>query len=99
MLITRNVVERMVESGQAIPLARQGTFDIYRDAPRFHDFFSHHISAEKDCYYGEDQSFCRRWVIGCGGDIWVDENSKVNHIGEMTNFGDYGDHLFHKSKD
>ncbi len=93
MLITRNVVEQIVENGQARPLPRSGRLNIYQDAPRFSDFFSHHLTDQGDAFYGEDQSFCRRWILGCGGDIWVDDNSQVNHIGEFSYFGDFGAHL------
>ncbi|MEM6306892.1 MAG: hypothetical protein AAF701_02760, partial [Pseudomonadota bacterium] len=72
MLISRNVVEGMVANGQAAPLKRTGKLGIYSDAPRFADFFSHHKTAEGDAFYGEDQSFCRRWILGCGGDVWLD---------------------------
>ncbi len=93
MLITRNVVERIVEEGQAHPLPRTGRLNIYQDAPRFADFFSHHMTTAKDAFYGEDQSFCRRWILGCGGQIWVDRQSSVSHIGEFSYHGDFAAHL------
>ena len=88
MLIKRKVVEHIVANDQAHPLARTGSSDIYKDAPRFADFFSHLMIDEKDAFYGEDQSFCCRWILGCGGDIWVDCRAKVTHIGEFSFFGD-----------
>ncbi len=89
MLITRKVVEDIVAAGQARPLPRTGQLSIYSDAPRFADFFSHHLTAEGDAFYGEDQSFCRRWILGCGGKVWIDRASKVSHIGEFEFSGDY----------
>lgn len=76
MLISRNVVESIVANGQARPLTRTGTLPIYNDAPRFADFFSHHTTDEGDAFYGEDQSFCRRWILGCGGKVWVDRAAR-----------------------
>lgn len=89
MLISRNVVETMAERGVAKPLTRTGKLPIYQDAPRFSDFFSHEKTKEGDAFYGEDQSFCRRWRMQCDGDIWVDLKSQVSHIGEFTYHGDY----------
>lgn len=93
MLIKRRVVEEIYNQGHAHPLPRTGGLHIYKDAPKFADFFSHHMTAEKDAFYGEDQSFCRRWILGCSGEIWVDESAVVNHIGEFTYWGDFGAHL------
>ena len=93
MLIKRRVVEEIVANGQARPLPRMGKLPVYADAPRFADFFSHHLTHEEDCFYGEDQSFCRRWILGCGGDIWVDKNSTVTHIGSFSFHGDYAAQL------
>ena len=89
MLITRRVVEEIVENGMAYPYPRTGRLNIYRDAPLFADFFSHHTTPDGNAFYGEDQSFCHRWIFGCGGDVWVDRASKVSHIGEFTYYGDY----------
>ena len=89
MLISRKVVEDIYNNGQARPLPRTGKLNIYADAPRFADFFSHHTTPEGDAFYGEDQSFCRRWILGCEGEIWVDRASKVTHIGEFAFAGDF----------
>jgi hypothetical protein len=78
----------MVVRGVAHPLPFQGAQLIYADAPRFHDFFSHKLNPAGDFYYGEDQSFCHRWVVGCGGDLWVDTCAKIGHVGAFTFWGD-----------
>lgn len=95
MLITRKVVEDIVANGQARPLTRTGKLDLYQDAPCFTDLFSHHLTEEEDAFHCEDQSFCRRWILGCGGDIWIDCKSKVNHIGSFNFYGDYS----HQNRD
>ena len=88
VLLRRAVPEAMVARGVAHPLPFQGTLPIYADAPRFHDFFSHKLDEAGEFYYGEDQSFCHRWVVGCGGDIWVDSRAKIGHVGAFTFWGD-----------
>lgn len=93
LLLKRAVAERMVDEGHAHKLPRQGQLRKYSDAPDFADFFSHQLTPDMDAYYGEDQSFCRRWILGCGGDVWADANSSVHHIGSFTYFGDYGSWL------
>lgn len=88
VLLRRAVPEAMVARGLAHPLPFQGAQLIYADAPRFHDFFSHKLNPAGDFYYGEDQSFCHRWVVGCGGDLWVDTCAKIGHVGAFTFWGD-----------
>jgi len=39
-------------------------------------------------YMSEDFSFCRRWT-DMGGEIWVDLESRLNHVGSVTFVGDY----------
>jgi len=74
----------MVEQGVAHPLPRTSTLRGYVAAPRFADFFSHWRTTDDATILGENQSFCRRWVHGCGGKIWVDGQSKNSHQGEFS---------------
>ncbi|MEM7296001.1 MAG: hypothetical protein AAF330_05155 [Pseudomonadota bacterium] len=90
LLVTREVPETMAANGAARPLPRSGRLPIYQGATRFYDFFSHKFS-DDGAFYGEDQSFCRRWVIDCGGEIWMDRASKVSHIGSYRYPGDYAE--------
>ena len=39
-------------------------------------------------FLSEDFSFCRRWT-DMGGEIWVDLESRLSHVGSMTFIGDY----------
>jgi len=39
-------------------------------------------------YLSEDFSFCRRWT-DMGGEIWVDLESRLNHVGSIVFVGDY----------
>ena len=38
-------------------------------------------------YLSEDYTFCRRWQA-LGGEIWLDPNTKLNHVGSYTFEGD-----------
>ena len=88
-LIKREVPEKMVQEGAARRLPRSGTLSIYKDAPQFADFFSHLLADDKTVLLGEDQSFCKRWVQDCGGQIWVDGASNIVHHGEFAFHGEY----------
>ena len=89
VLIKRNVVEQIVEQGHARKLPRLAQRPDFKDAPEFADFYSHMLTEDGGGMLGEDQSFCRRWQQGCGGDIWIDEASALSHIGMQTYHGDY----------
>jgi hypothetical protein len=87
MLIRRAVPERMVEAKAALPVpAFNGPG--YPGAD-FHDFFSHLRGRGGAVMHGEDTSFCRRWIDGCGGEIWCHETAKVTHHGLLAFPGDY----------
>jgi len=46
-------------------------------------------------YVGEDLAFCRRWVEGCGGDIWSVVTETILHVGTDRFFGRYLTKLEH----
>lgn len=93
LLIRRAVVEQLVDQGHARKLPRFAQRPDFKDAPNFADFYSHLLTEDGGGMLGEDQSFCRRWQQGCGGDIWIDEASAIAHIGTQTYHGDYQSHL------
>jgi hypothetical protein len=87
MLIRRAVPERMVEAKVALPVpAFNGPG--YPGAD-FHDFFSHLRGRGGAVMHGEDTSFCRRWIAGCGGEIWCHETAQITHHGLLAYRGDY----------
>ncbi|MCG6902488.1 MAG: hypothetical protein LJE68_07380 [Rhodobacter sp.] len=88
MLIERTVPETMVASGAAPARKRHNALPLYSGA-EFHDFFSHLTDRDGDLMYGEDQSFCRRWVAQCGGRIWCDKTAIVTHHGHFPYRGQY----------
>jgi hypothetical protein len=87
MLIRRAVPERLVETGTAIPVP--GFNGPGYPGADFHDFFSHLRGRGGAIMHGEDTSFCRRWIEGCGGEIWCHETAKITHHGNLAYPGDY----------
>lgn len=88
MLLSRTVPERMVETGAATPKPRMRKVPIHKGLD-YHDFFSHLSAPDGSLMYGEDQSFCLRWVETCGGDIWLDTQAKIRHFGRQAFGGHY----------
>ena len=88
MLIHRDVFEIMLAREIARP--RPG----YRDLPLLAgaplcDFFSTLEAPDGSLIESEDISFCRRWVEGCGGEIWADVESRILHYGIRGHAGRY----------
>ncbi len=88
MLLSRAVPERMVESGAAAAKPRMADVPLHKGL-NYHDFFSHLTSPDGSFMYGEDQSFCKRWVEDCGGDLWLDTEAAVRHLGNKSFDGYY----------
>lgn len=80
MLLSRDVPERMVAAGAALPKPRMAHVPLHKGL-KYHDFFSHLSAPDGGLIYGEDQSFCMRWTDLCGGEIWLDTESPVTHYG------------------
>lgn len=47
------------------------------------------LDSKDNRYLSEDYTFCRRWQK-LGGEIWLDLNTKLNHVGSYTFEGDVG---------
>lgn len=50
---------------------------------------------ERGHYCGEDTSFCRRWVEGCGGEIWTVVTETITHVGQEKFTGNFLTKLQH----
>lgn len=87
MLIRRAVPERMVETGAALPVP--GFNGPGYPGADFHDFFSHVRGRGGAVMHGEDTSFCRRWIEGCGGEIWCHDSARITHHGNLAYPGNY----------
>lgn len=46
-------------------------------------------------YCGEDTAFCRRWVRGCGGEIWAVVTETIIHVGPERFVGNFLTKLQH----
>jgi hypothetical protein len=44
-------------------------------------------------YVSEDIAFCRRWIDGCGGQIWANVEETITHLGRTAFSGRYTDRL------
>jgi len=51
-----------------------------------------HSLMQDNTLYGEDISFCKRWVA-VGGEIWIDPEIKLRHHGAKIYESDYGEYL------
>ena len=56
-------------------------------------FFNTLSAAQAGVNLSEDFSFCHRWRVGCGGEIWADITSPSQHVGRHVVSGSYLDHL------
>ena len=88
MLLRRAVPERMVDTKVALPVP--GFNGSGYPGADFHDFFSHLRGRGGAVLHGEDTSFCRRWIEGCGGEIWCHETARITHHGNLAFMGNYG---------
>ena len=85
----QTVPEQLVNKGVVHPLTHTASISGYKNALRFADFFSHLLTDDKQAIPGEDQSFCKRWLVGSGADIWVDDQSDIGHHGGYLLRGQY----------
>jgi hypothetical protein len=87
-LISRTVPQALADAGLAA--SRPGMNDLPgHKGLEWHDFFGHLASEDGRLMFAEDQSFCHRWVEGCGGDIWLDCGANVGHVGPVVFEGTY----------
>lgn len=59
-----------------------------RDSANKFALFECMIDPESGTYLSEDYAFCRRWSA-LGGEIWIDLESRLTHIGPMRFVGDF----------
>ena len=85
-LVKREVVEKMM---QAYPeLHYRNDSNIYEKFNKYcYSFFDTIHDPEDNRYLSEDYTFCRRWQK-LGGEIWLDPNTKLNHVGTHSFEGD-----------
>jgi len=91
LLIRRDVLETLVEQGQVRRFRNHFPYSQWYTGDTYHGFFEHLV--ESDAYLGEDVSFCRRWVNGCGGQIHAVVDQEILHVGPTPVLGRYSDRL------
>jgi GT2 family glycosyltransferase len=82
MIVKRDVIEKMVVEHPELHYKNDSSID-----PKFNKFcyalWDTIIDPTDRRYLSEDYTFCRRWQQ-MGGEIWVDPNTKLNHVGSYT---------------
>jgi hypothetical protein len=84
LMIKRDVFARMAAQYPAIKfrgLQLTRNFELDEDAR--YAYFDCIIDPETGAYLSEDYTFCKRWVE-MGGEIWVDLDSKLTHVGPFS---------------
>jgi len=87
-LVKREVVEKMMQAHPELHYRNDSNID-----PKFNKYcyalFDTWLDPDDNRYLSEDYTFCRRWQK-LGGEIWLDPNTKLNHVGSYTFEGDVG---------
>lgn len=89
MMITRNVLDQMIEAygeevsyiGDTSTVKRDGT--MHKMQREQFALFDTSIDLKTNRYLSEDYTFCRRWQH-LGGKIWCDPSIVLNHHGSYT---------------
>jgi hypothetical protein len=88
LLAQRGVLERMCAAHPELRYRRTSTSaDLLTQSPNRFALFECMIEAETGLYLSEDYAFCRRWTA-LGGEIWLDLQSRLTHVGPMAFTGD-----------
>jgi hypothetical protein len=84
LMIHRSALLKMIEKYPDLRYAREHkSGDNLTESPYRYALFNCFIDKESGTYLSEDFSFCRRWT-DMGGEIWVDLNSRLTHLGPMA---------------
>lgn len=85
-LIKRETIEKMIKAHPELHYRNDSNID-----PRLNKYcyalFDTILDPDDNRYLSEDYTFCRRWQK-LGGEIWLDPNTKLNHVGSYTFEGD-----------
>lgn len=81
-LVKKEVIQKMTKHYPELFYKNDSSID-----PRFNPYcyalWDTMIDPRDKRYLSEDYTFCRRWQ-DMGGEIWVDPNTKLNHVGSFT---------------
>ena len=86
LMIRRSALERMCTRYPQLRYKRDHSFDAATASEKRFALFECMIG-EDGTYLSEDFAFCKRWT-DMGGEIWVDLDSRLQHVGPMAFCGD-----------
>jgi hypothetical protein len=86
LLMRRQVLTRLCEAYPELRYRRQH-MEGSAGNPYCYGLFETMIDPKIEGYLSEDAGFCRRWGE-LGGEIWVDTQSRLNHVGPIAFSGD-----------
>jgi hypothetical protein len=85
-LIKRETIEKMVKAHPELHYRNDSNIDPKLNK-HCYALFDTILDPDDNRYLSEDYTFCRRWQK-LGGEIWLDPNTKLNHVGSYTFEGD-----------
>ena len=85
-LIKREVIEKMMQAHPELHYRNDSNIDAKYNKYCY-ALFDTILDPTDNRYLSEDYTFCRRWQA-LGGEIWLDPNTKLNHVGSYTFEGD-----------
>ena len=89
LLIRRQALTALCAAHPELHYRRtSSTTDPLGSSPNRYALWDTLIDAASEIYLSEDYAFCRRW-IDCGGEIWLDVESKLTHVGPIAFSGDF----------
>jgi hypothetical protein len=95
LLIERSVFDRVAEQYPDLLCeaaeSRYGTFGLKGRILQCFEAMPNQYGV----YDGEDMAFCRRWVQGCGGEIWAVVTETITHVGPEKFIGNFLTKLQH----
>ncbi|WP_395698220.1 hypothetical protein [Methylocella sp.] len=86
MLLRRRVVERMIEAYPHLRYEGAHAYSNVRPGPSY-ALFDCLIDPQTGAYVSEDFAFCQRWR-DIGGEIWLDAEGRLTHVGAYNFRGD-----------
>lgn len=88
MMIRRTALEQLCAAHPELSYRHtSSSADPLAQSPNRYALFECMIEPDTGIYLSEDYAFCRRWT-GLGGEIWLDLESRLTHVGPVAFVGD-----------
>lgn len=89
LLIRRHALAALCAAHPQLQYRRTSSLsDPLGNSPHRYALFDTMIDPVSGVYLSEDYAFCRRWT-DLGGEIWIDTQSKLTHVGPLAFVGDF----------